>query len=235
MKKGFVIVWLIAALWGTNAWALALNYDLNSGSFVTLPATGSQATDYTGIYQSNSLSISESVLPASTFFLTIDFLPGQSLTVSDDAASVPQEGVLFDVFGTGSSNINAIIRLRGATGEYQFPSGTFTPVTDAEVFAHFGPVEQAFNDGARIGSFSAAFPNDPAVFPGDFDVTNSSLSFTGVELEIFNSGLGSTISLDTATFFAVGNTVTRVPAPGPTALLGLGFLGLGNVENSSGA
>lgn len=219
---------LVSALWGMNAWGLALTYDLNAGSFVTLPATGSQSGDYSGVYQSGSIAINETVLPATTFVLTIDFLPGQSLTVADNAtASVPQEGVLFDVFGTGVSNVNPIIRLRGATGDFRGISGVSMPISDQNVDAHFGPVGQAFNDGIHVGAFSDLFPNDPAVLPGGFDVTNTALDFTGIELEIFNSGLGASIRLDTATFFAVGNTVSAaVPVPAPLVLLALGLAGI---------
>ena len=229
-KLLFLTLFLFFISLAPQAQAVSFTLDLNDGSFVTLPQVGGQTIDYTGIYASPTFDLGGVVIgPAGTLNVWINFLPGQSLTLTDAADNgVPQEGILFDVVGSGNTTVNPIIRLSGATGIYRTSSTDSAVVNDEEVFAYLGSGE-AFQDGTtRFGEFSSDFPNDPAFVFGGRDIVNDSLSFTGVHLEIFNQG--SEMTVDQLSFLAVGNTVTAntepIPEPSTFLLFGSGLAGL---------
>lgn len=208
----------ITSLWTANAVVVNRNISLTN-TFVTLPATASQSVDYTNIFQSPSINFStpETISPGTSTVFNIGFNGGRLILTDSNPADIPNEGVIFDVLGLGSSNINPVIRFSQATGSFRGPSDPPTTVSNQTITTYQGAGE-AFNSGIRVGEFSSAFPNDPALFAGvGRDVTDQTLSFGGVELEIFNQGPDS-ISISSLSFLGVGNTVQIAAIPVPPAL-----------------
>jgi len=234
MKQGLFALALAgsAMLGAPQASAAPIVFDIYSGSFVTLPATGLQTTDYTGVYQSPTFNVAATIAPGATAIFAIQFTGG-GLRVSDNAAfHLPTEGVIFRAAGTGTAVVNPVIRVLNATGSYRQDATTDVDVVDQTLVDYLGAVE-AFNNGIRTGFFSADFPNDPTRAAGvGLDITQFSLMFLGVQLELFNGG-PNPISISQISFQAVGSAVEIVGVPAPSALpllaLGLGLIGFGLV------
>ncbi len=191
-----------------------------TNSFVTLPATGSQLFDYTNIYQSPVISFStpEIIAPGTNTVFLIEFGGGRIILNDSSPAGAPNEGVIFDVSGAGTANLNPVIRFSEATGSFRGPSDPPIIVSNETITTYQG-VGEAYSNGIRVGEFSSDFPNDPALFAGvGRDVTDQSISFGGVELELFNQGPDA-ISISSLSFLGVGNTVQIAAIPIPSALL----------------
>jgi|GEM_PF-6932511 len=200
--------------------AVVINRTISlTNTFVTLPATGSQTADYTHVYQSPTINFStpEMIAAGGTTVFHIGFNGGRIILTDSNPADIPNEGVIFDVFGSGIANINPVIRFSEATGSFRGPSDPPTFVSNQTITTYQG-ADEAFNGGIRVGEFSSTFPNDPALFAGIArDVTDQTLSFGDVELEIFNQG-PNTISVSSLFFFGIGNTVQIAAVPIPPAL-----------------
>jgi hypothetical protein len=212
---------------GRGADAAIISFSLGSGTFVTLPAVGSQATDYTGVYQSPTFNVSTTINPGQSATFDLVFNDG-GLRISDSSpVSLPNEGIIFSAIGSGLALVNPVIRVLNATGSYRVDATTDTNVSNATLDDYLGAGE-VYNNGIRTGFFSGAFPNDPSRFAGvGLDLTQFSILFLGVEFEIFNAGPNA-ISISQLSFLAVGNTVEAVPAPAalPLLCLGLGLIGV---------
>ncbi len=223
-------LWL---LWPVpNLVAAPIIFDLTDGTFITLPVAGGQPYSYTGVYQSPTFAIDVSISGGQTATFDFIFNDGslnQFIRLTDNNNNaLPNEGVIFDVQGTGSSTVNPVVNLTGATGSYRQDISTNVAVVAATVLSYAGASETFF-DGIRIGEFNASFPNDPArFFEVPLDVTQFSLLFNDLHLEIFNQGPDS-ISLTALSFQAIGNIVEigSTPTPATLALFGLGLAGLG--------
>ncbi len=220
-----------------HASAAPIVFDLNDGGFVTLAQVGDQPNDYTGIYQSPLFDVQD-VTIAGGQTANFDFVfhsgtVAQFIRLIDVGGALPNEGVIFDVFGSGDSTVNPIINLTGATGSYRQDLSTNVDVTNAILLAYAGASE-AFAGGIRIGEFSSSFPNDPSRFAGvALDVTQSSLLFRDLHLEIFNQGPNE-ITISSLSFQAIGSDVQvgGVPEPGSLALLALGLSAVGYIRRN---
>jgi len=202
---------------------IAITFDLNNGTFVDLPPVGSQTTTYEDVYQSPTFDINETIAPGQSINIMFEFATGpieQNLIISDSAAfSLPNEGVIFDIFGTGNSDVNFQIDFLGATGSYRSSITDEIQVNDETVLAALGGPEP-FSGGARLGEFFDTFPNDPARFNGiALDATQETLMFDGLNLNLFNGG-ASDITVSNLTFLAVANEVAIVPEPSSLLLFG---------------
>jgi hypothetical protein len=207
-----------------------IDLDLNSGSFVTLPAVGGQTVDYTGVYQSPTFNIDMPLDLGETQEVWIRFHAGpimQHLEIVDsDPVSLPNEGVIFDVSGVGDSSVNFEITMSGATGSYRQDLTTDVNVADQDVLGALGGPEP-FVGGVRLGEFSSSFPNDPARIAGiPLDATQKTLSFQDVHLTLFNAG-PNPIRVTALSFYALSNVVRigeSAVVPEPTSLFTWGGL-----------
>ncbi len=133
--------------------------------------------------------------------------------------------MIFEVVGLGSANVNPVIRFSEATGFFRGFSDPVQDIVNQTIITYQGAGE-AFRNGIRVGEFSSVFPNDPAVLAGVArDVTNQTLSFGDVELELFNQG-PNPITVSTLSFLAIANTVQAVPEPSSLLLFAIGIAGL---------
>ncbi|WP_145285862.1 hypothetical protein [Pirellulimonas nuda] len=191
--------------------SITIDFDLNDGQFVTLPATGSQATDYLGVYQSPTFVLNKSILPGESLKIWLNFQDGgnaQRLHLDEGGAStLPNEGILLELAGIGQSQINFDVQIGGATGSYRTNISDNEQVVNAQRLAALGGPEP-FDDGARLGEFSADYPNDPARFSGiALDLTQEAISFTSLHIDLFNAGTEE-ITLSELVFLGVANEVS---------------------------
>lgn len=214
--------------------AVTIDFNLNAGTFVSLPPVGSQTGTYTGVYQSPTFNgfAPQVIGTGQTVFFDFAFAgSSQFITLGDSTPpTLPNEGVIFDVGGTGMAGLNPVIRILNVTGSYRDDATTDTNYVNEPSLLAYAGAGEAFAGSIRIGEFSAAFPNDPArFFNVPLDLTQQSLRFSGLQLELFNGG-PDPITVTDVSFQAIANSVS-IPTPAAFPLLGAGLALMGVVRS----